>query len=323
MLFAVLVCAMIASLHLGVRQNTPAEVWQAIVAYGSDQTSLVIRTLRLPRMLTAPLVGAALGVAGLLLQTTSRNPLASPTLLGVNAGAAFAVVLALSVFNISAIAALSVVACLGALAAIGLVLAISVSAGGGMTPTTTLLAGVTLGALMTSGTQIILVTDETTMESLIFWLSGGFADRGMEFLPLGAPTILVAIGAAFLMHRTLDVLMADDASAAAMGVPVMQIRFGALALAAILTGVSVILAGPVAFVGLVAPHIARRIGGLRHQATIPLVALTGACLAMIADILARFVIYPSEAPISTVLAFVGVPVLVMLLRAPRGARGLQ
>lgn len=310
----VLLC-MLASLHFGLRQYSPAEVWMALTSDAADSTALVIRTLRVPRMLIAPLVGAALGIAGLLLQTTARNPLASPALLGVNAGAAFAVVIAVAIFGFSAVLPLAGSAALGALGATSLVFLLSAAAGGPASPVNTLLAGVTLAALLNSGVQIVLITDEATMEQLIFWLSGGFADRDMFLLSLTLPVVAICAGLAFLISRPLDLLLADDASAAALGVPVMQLRFGALVLAALLTAAAVTMAGPVAFIGLVAPHIARRLGGLSHQVLVPMVALIGAMLALMADIVARFVIYPAEAPVGAVLAFVGVPVLVGLLQS--------
>ncbi len=309
---AVLLC-MLASLHLGLRLYSPVEVWSALTTEAVDSTALVIKTLRLPRMLMAPVVGAALGIAGLLLQTTTRNPLASPALLGVNAGAAFAVVIAVSLFGVSAIWPLAMIAAFGALCATALVFALSAAAGGAASPLNTLLAGVTLAALLNSGVQIVLITDESTMEQLIFWLSGGFADRDLSLLTVAAPVIALSAGLAVAISRPLDLLLADDASAAALGVPVMQLRLAALGLAAMLAGAAVTTAGPVAFIGLVAPHMARRLGGLSHRVLVPMVGLVGAMLALVADIAARFVIYPSEAPVGAVLAFVGVPVLVLLM----------
>lgn len=314
-LSALLLVAMIASLHLGIRQYTPAQVWGALVAPSEDPASLIVRTLRLPRMLIAPLVGAGLATAGLVLQTVSRNPLASPDLLGINAGAAFAVVLAVSLFGISALLPLTAIAALGALVAILLVFALSAAAGGTVSPVNTLLAGVTLAAFLASGTQIILTTDESTMENLIFWLSGSFVDRDLALLSVTGPILVLAIVAIIAMSRTLDVLMADDASAEAIGVPVARVRAIALVLVALISAAAVTTAGPVAFVGLVAPHIARRFAHMSHAHLIPATALIGAALAMSADVAARFIIHPAEAPVGAVLALVGVPALIALLQS--------
>jgi iron complex transport system permease protein len=306
---------MALSLHLGVRQNTPGEVWSALFGGASDTTALVIATLRVPRTLIAPLVGAGLGLAGLLLQSVSRNPLASPDLLGINAGAALAVVLAVSVFNVTALLPLALIAAIGALGTTALVFALSAAAGGAMTPVNTLLAGVTLAGFFAAATQVVLVIDETAMETLIFWLSGGFVDRSLSLLAITAPVVAIGLVVALFNARALDVLAADDQSAAALGVPVSALRGLMLGMAALLAAAAVTTAGPVSFVGLVAPHIARRLGGLDHALLVPLSALVGASLAVYADVAARFIIYPSEAPVGAVLAFVGVPALVLLLQA--------
>lgn len=306
---------MVLSLHLGVRQNSPAEVWAALFGGGDDTASLVIATLRVPRTLIAPVVGAGLGLAGLLLQSVSRNPLASPDLLGINAGAALAVVIAVAIFDVAGLLPLALIAALGALGTTALVFALALAAGGAMSSVNTLLAGVTLAGFFAAGTQIVLVVDETAMETLIFWLSGGFVDRSLSLLWLAAPVVAVAVLVALLNARALDVLAADDQSAAALGVPVGALRALMLGLAALLAATAVTTAGPVSFVGLVAPHIARRLAGAGHAVLVPLSALIGAALAISADIAARFVIHPSEAPVGAVLAFVGVPVLVILLQA--------
>ncbi|SFZ85683.1 iron complex transport system permease protein [Devosia enhydra] len=306
---------MVLSLHLGVRQNSPAEVWAALFGGGDDTASLVIATLRVPRTLIAPVVGAGLGLAGLLLQSVSRNPLASPDLLGINAGAALAVVIAVAVFDVAGLLPLAAIAALGALGTTALVFALALAAGGAMSSVNTLLAGVTLAGFFAAGTQIVLVVDETAMETLIFWLSGGFVDRSLSLLWLAAPVTALAFLIALINARALDVLAADDQSAAALGVPVGALRALMLGLAALLAAAAVTTAGPVSFVGLVAPHIARRLAGAGHAVLVPLSAIIGAALAIYADIAARFVIHPSEAPVGAVLAFVGVPVLVILLQA--------
>lgn len=312
-----LIAAAAASLHLGLRHYAP---WQVIDALFNDSQStegLIIRTLRLPRTVNALVVGAALAVSGLLMQSVTRNPLAAPGVLGVNAGAALAVVLGLSLFGIVSLTALAGLAAAGALAATTLVFGITLSAGRSFSPVHVLLAGVTVAALLASFTQIVLVTDESTMESLLFWLSGGFADRPLRLLAIGGPAIAVAFIAVLPLARALDVLMTDDDSAQSLGVPVLRIRLAALGLAAVLAGISVSIAGPVVFIGLIAPHIARHLVAPAHAVLIPAAALVGAMLAILADILARYLVAPGEAPVGAVLALIGVPVLIILLRSRR------
>ncbi|MEM8588673.1 MAG: iron ABC transporter permease [Pseudomonadota bacterium] len=312
---------MLASLHLGLRHYAPWQVFDAVFANGQGTDALIIRTLRLPRTFNALAVGAALAVSGLLMQSTTRNPLAAPGVLGVNAGAALAVVVGLSAFGIASLSALAGLAAFGAMAATALVFGITLSAGASFSPVHVLLAGVTVAALLASFTQILLVTDESTMEALLFWLAGGFADRPLILLAIAAPFMAIAFLAVMPMTRALDALMTDDASAQALGVPVVRIRLTALGLAAILAGLSVSVAGPVAFIGLIAPHIARRLGVRGHAQLVPAAALVGAMLAVAADILARYLVSPGEAPVGAVLALIGVPVLIALLRSRR--MGLQ
>lgn len=318
-LLTVLALLALASLHLGLRHYAPWQVFDAVFGDGQGADALIIRTLRLPRTVNALIVGAALAVSGLLMQSATRNPLAAPGVLGVNAGAALAVVLGLAAFGIASLSALAGLAALGAVGATALVFGIALSAGSSFSPVHVLLAGVTVAALLASFTQIVLVTDESTMESLLFWLAGGFADRPLMLLAIAAPFIGIAFLAVIPMTRALDALMTDDASAQALGVPVVRIRLTALGLAAILAGLSVSVAGPVVFIGLIAPHIARRLGVRGHAQMVPAAALVGATLAVAADIAARYVVSPGEAPVGAVLALIGVPVLVVLLRSRRMA----
>ncbi|WP_048649160.1 FecCD family ABC transporter permease [Nitratireductor soli] len=306
-----------ASLHLGIRYTPTGEVWRALSQGGDDQAALIVTTLRLPRTLIALVVGGALGLCGLLLQTATRNPLAEPGLLGINAGAGFAVVVLVVLTNVQSLTVIALAACLGALLCAALVFGLALSAGGMSSPAHLLLAGVTIAALFASGIQIVIVADERTMEELLFWLSGGFADRDLRLLALAAPASLVIALASWRLAPMLDALMTDDATAQSLGVPVLRTRFLVLVLAALLAGVSVAVAGPVVFIGLAAPHLARLSGRQSHGVLIPLSVLIGGVLALAADIAARFVIYPSEAPVGVLLAVIGVPTLIYLLQRKR------
>lgn len=320
-LIAVIALLAIISLHVGVRFTPSAEVWRALSQGGDDQAALIVNTLRVPRTAVALIVGGALGLAGLLLQTATRNPLAEPGLLGINAGAGFAVVLLVVFTGTGSLSLIALAACLGALLCallvFSLVFSLAFSAGGISSPSYLLLAGVTIAALLSSGIQIVIVADERTMEELIFWLSGGFADRDAELLYLAAPVVVLVAVACRFLAPTLDALMTDDTTAEALGVPVLKVRMTVLVLAAILAGVSVSVAGPVAFIGLAAPHLARLSGFPGHRQLVPLSLLAGSALALAADIAARFIIYPSEAPVGVLLAVVGVPMLLYLLQRKR------
>lgn len=306
-----------ASLHVGLRVYDPATVWLALTAPDGSADHLIIAGLRLPRTVVAIAVGAGLGTSGLLMQAVFRNPLAEPGLLGVNAGASFAVVVGFAVFGVSSLVALSLLALLGGFGAMAAIFALVVAARGALTPISLVLAGVTMAAFLGALTQVLIVTDEGTMEALLFWLAGGFADRDGPLLWALAPPLVLGVGLAALCARALDVMATGDATAQALGVDTARIRLLTLGLASALAAFAVVIAGPVGFVGLVAPHIARMLGARQHARLLPRTALIGALIALTADIAARLVVAPQEAPITATLAVIGAPILIGLVRSPR------
>ena len=309
-----LALASIASLHLGLNVYGPATVLDALRG-GVGTDAIIITSLRIPRTLVAICAGASLGLSGFLIQASTRNPLAEPGLLGINAGAAFSVVLGVTLWGSLSLAATGGLALAGGLVTTAIVFGIVSAAGRTAGPGTTLLAGVTLAAMLGSLTQVLLLLDETALETLLFWLSGGFADRALSVLALGLPTLGVGLIGALAMAPSLDALRLDDDSAGALGVRVTGVRMGALALGALLAAGAVAMAGPVVFLGLVAPHLARRMVPQTGSAgQIVVTVLTGAVIAVLADIGARLVVLPGEAPIGAVLALIGVPILIGLLR---------
>jgi iron complex transport system permease protein len=289
------------------------DVWRSLVAFNGSEAHVVIRDLRIPRAILAPVIGACLGLAGVLMQTVTRNRLASPDLLGLNAGAALAVVIANVLFGIDAIVGLSIAAAAGALLAAAAVYAIS-SAGGGMTPARTVLVGMTMAGLLISFVQMVLTTDEPTLHQLLFWLAGAFEGRPLALLSASGPLLVLGVGMAFVMARSLDAMHADDDTARGIGVPINLMRTGAFIAIAALTGGAVAIAGPVGFIGLVAPHTARLLVGVGHDHQMMVAGLVGALYATSADVAARFILFPSEAPVGAVTALIGSPVLLFLLR---------
>lgn len=321
MLSAALLITMVASLHLGMRVYTPAQVWAALSGGDTGTDALIIGTLRVPRTLIAVVSGAALGLSGLLMQAASRNPLAEPGLLGVNSGAALAAVIGITLLGVDSLTGLGATAGLGALLAITLVLGLTALGDVRADPTSILLVGVTLAALCGAMVQVILLSNETALETLLFWLAGSFADRDLGLIWIGLPVLLAGLLATLWLAPALDLLRTDDDSAAALGVPVARMRYSAFAVAALLAGGTVAMAGPVIFLGLVTPHIVRRLlPGKSHVWLALGCLLTGALIALVADILARIIVAPAEAPIGTVLAIVGVPVLIGQLRRGGGRR---
>lgn len=307
-----LVAAMLMSLTLGYKVYSLGEVWAALIGHESSETTTVIAGLRLPRALIAPLAGAALGMAGVLVQTLSRNRIASPDTLGLNAGASLAVVLATVVLGIQSLAGLSLAAAGGALLTSVLVFGVAAGAGG-LSPLKIVLVGVTFASLAHAMVEIVLTSNEAQLQQLLFWLSGAFVDRPISLFFNGLPVVMAGGALALVLTTALDAMQADDSTAAGLGVPLVAVRGLTFLAVSLLTGAAVSMAGPVAFVGLVVPHIARRLVGLRHRHQLAAAALSGAIYATLADVAARFVIYPVEAPVGAITAVVGAGALLVLL----------
>lgn len=312
-LLVALCIAMLLSICVGYRIYGLDQVWNAILAFDGSETAVVIANLRLPRAVIAPLVGAGLGIAGVLVQTLSRNRIASPDTLGLNAGASLGVVAASYWLGVGSLTGLSLAAAFGALATSILVFAIA-SGAGGLSPIRIVLIGVTIAGLGHSLVEVILTTNEAQLQQLLFWLSGAFVDRPIALAQTGGPIIAVGAVIAVLLARPLDALQADDSTATGLGVPLFAIRGLSFLAVALLTGAAVSMAGPVGFVGLVVPHAARALVGLRHSRLIPTAGLIGAIYATLADVIARFVVYPTEAPVGAITAVVGGAVLLVLLK---------
>jgi iron complex transport system permease protein len=312
-LFVLLALAVWASLALGYRIYSPAELWAAATGTAPLDTLSVIRDLRLPRAIIAPLVGAALGVAGVIVQTLARNRIAAPDTLGLNAGAAFAVVLASAGLGVSSLLGLSTAAAIGALCTSLLVFGIAAAAGG-LSRLRIVLVGVAIAGLFSALVDMVLSVREAELDQLLFWLAGAVVDRPLAIVMTGGPAVAVGLVLAFGLAPALDIMQTDDNTARGLGLPVELVRIVSFIAIALLTGAAVAMAGPVAFVGLVVPHAARRLAGLRHAHQIAAAALVGAVYATLADVAARFVIYPMEAPVGAVTAVIGGIVLVILLK---------
>lgn len=281
--------------------------------------SLIVRDLRLPRTVIAIVVGGALGLAGLLMQTASKNPLSEPGLLGVNAGAAVAVVVFISLFGPSNFALLNIVAVTGALLTTLIVFGFSSLGGPGFGRTEILLVGSAITGLAASTTQALLILDERSMEDLLFWIAGAFVDRDITPLIWVFPLVCIIGFIAYWHHNALDLLLADEHLATSMGLNVLHAKAYAFIGSALMAGICVALAGPVGFLGLMAPHLARSFGARQHKHLIIMSMLAGILLALIADIAARFIITPGEAPITAMMAILGVPWIVIQLK--RGQLG--
>lgn len=307
------------SLSVGAGEVGPDGVLDYLLgrdgARDNARLSLVVGDLRLPRTFTALLVGAALGVAGCLLQAVTRNPLAETGLLGVNAGASLGVVAGIALLGFDSGYAYLVCAFVGAVVASGLVLLISGRRGGG-SPMRLVLAGAALGATFGGLTSVIVVNSAETYDRFRFWVLGSLA--GVEgFGELGrlAPVLALGFLVALLVARPLSALALGDDLARSLGHRPPVIRTVVAVGVTLLTAAAVALAGPISFLGLLAGFLARALAGTRLAARLLFAGLIGACVLTVSDIAARVVSRPFEAPVSVIVALIGAPVLIAIVRS--------
>jgi iron complex transport system permease protein len=272
---------------------------------------------RIPRTCLALAVGAALGLAGAIMQGLTRNPLADPGILGVNAGASFAMVLALSVFGISALSAYLWFAFAGAALAMVAVHVIASFGREGATPVKLAIAGAALAAALTSWTSGVLLTDRQTMETFRFWQVGTVGGRDFDILLTGLPFLVVGMVVALGSARLLNTLALGDDLARGLGRRRGRDRLVLGAAVVLLAGGATALAGPIAFVGLIVPHGVRAVVGSDYAAVLPYSVGYGAVLVVVADVAGRVVLPPTEVQVGIMTAVVGVPVFLRLVRRGR------
>ena len=283
---------------------------------------IIIVQTRIPRVILAAVVGASLGVAGMVIQAIVRNPLAGPSILGVSSGAATGAVIVMR-FGLIALGAftLHIAAFVGGLLALSIVFWIA-RTGGQMTATRLVLAGIAVSAVLSALTSLLVLTspDPQLAARVLFWTLGGFGGAQWSLLSIPVAALALGLGVMLVQARRLNLLMAGDESAVALGLDVERFRRGMFVLTAGLTGITVAVSGVIGFVGLIMPHIVRLMVGADHRRALPAVALLGASFTIGADLIARSIIAPLELPVGIVTALVGGPFFVWLLR--RDARSL-
>ncbi|WP_106977053.1 Fe(3+)-hydroxamate ABC transporter permease FhuB [Streptomyces sp. NRRL S-920] len=314
-----LVLLVALSLSVGAGEVGPGGVLDYLLnrqgARDDSRLALVVGDLRIPRTLTALLVGGALGVAGCLLQAVTRNPLAETGLLGVNAGASLGVVAGIALLGFDSGFAYLGCAFGGAVVASGLVLLIAGRKGGG-SPMRLVLAGSALGATFGGLTSVIVVNSAETYDKFRFWVLGSLAGvEGYGELGRLAPVIAAGFLVALLVARPLSALALGDDLARSLGHRPPLIRTVVAVGVTLLTAAAVALAGPISFLGLLAGFLARAIAGTRLPARLLLAGLVGACVLTVSDVAARVVSRPYEAPVSVIVALIGAPVLILIVRS--------
>ena len=314
---ALLAIVTVLSVMVGSRDLPLSTVWNALTGADTGRDAQVVTILRIPRTVMGLLVGAALGVAGALIQAVTRNPLADPGILGVNAGSAFAVAMGVGLLGVTAPSGYVWFAFGGALVTTVVVYLIGSIGRGSVSPAQLTLAGVALGAVLSGITSALLLADQETFSVIRAWEAGSFADRGGEVISATAPFLVVGLVIALALGPALNAVALGDDLAHALGAKVLRTRVLSLLAITLLAGSATAMAGPVAFVGLMIPHIARWIVGPDQRWIIAYSVLLAPVLTIAADVLGRVILPTGEMQVGIVTAFLGAPVLVLLVRRER------
>ncbi|MFJ3363650.1 FecCD family ABC transporter permease [Streptomyces anthocyanicus] len=315
---------MIVAIGVGAVNVPVGDLWHIVVhhvtgsgtAPADPALDQIVWNFRAPRVVLAALAGAGLAVSGAVLQSAVSNPLADPTVLGFSYGATLGAVLAITLGGSVAAAGLGVstAAFLGAMVAGALVFALG-QRRGRMAPTRLVLAGVAVGYVLLSATSFVqLHASPNELRTVLFWTLGSVAGAQWDQLPTVAVVVIATTVLLTLFGRRLNVLLAGDESATALGVDVHRLRLVLLVLSALLTGTVIAVAGGIGFVGLMIPHLVRLSTGADHRRLLPLTALLGAVYLVLVDLLSRTLDRPNELPLGILTALLGAPFFLWLLR---------
>ncbi|GAA3755799.1 iron complex transport system permease protein [Spinactinospora alkalitolerans] len=316
-LLALLGAAAVASVSVGSRFIPLPQVWHLLLFPDGGEAGTIVRELRIPRTALGVLIGVALGVAGALMQSHTRNPIADPTLLGIAYGAACAVVMSIFLLGITSIAGYVWFALAGALLASVAVFALASGGSRGPTPVTLVLAGAAMTALLSGITSAIVLLDQQSLDVYRFWRVGSLVGRHSDVIWQVLPFIAVGLLLALVNAPGLNALALGDDVATALGQRVRLTRATGVLAIALLTGASVAAAGPIGFLGLMAPHLARAVTGPDHRWLLPYAGMLGAVIILVADVIGRIVRGTGEVEVGIILAVVGAPFFIALVRRRR------
>ncbi|KIL36113.1 iron ABC transporter [Cohnella kolymensis] len=306
--------AVAASIAFGVTDIPLSAVWESFAGGNGSNDHLVIQTTRVPRAFIAASAGASLAVAGALMQVITSNPIASPSTLGVNSGAVFFIVLAAGWLDLSGLQALTWVALLGAAISGCIVFALGSIGRDGMTPVKITLAGASMAAFFYSLTQGMMLSDGKMFDQVLVWLVGSVAGRDMNQLEAVWPYMGAGMLIALFLSRKLSVLSMGDDIARSLGQNIVYIKISAAAAVILLAGASVAVAGPIAFIGIIIPHVVRFFVGTDYRWIVPYCAVLGAFLLISADLGSRYIAMPKEVPVGVMTALLGVPFFIYIAR---------
>lgn len=313
---AAFAAAAILSLCIGGQPSSLQDAWHAVFTPDGSVMDVTIRELRWPRTVLAVVAGICLGLAGTLVQGHTRNPVADPGLLGINQGAALAIVAATALTGELPALGQALLAFAGALAASVLVFAIGSAARHGSTPVTLVLAGAAVTAMCSGLVAGIVLLNDQALDTLRFWQVGSLAGQ-TGVISVIWPFVLAGVMLAVLNIRPLNALALGTDTAVSLGISVFKARAAGIAAITLLAGSAVTMAGPIAFAGLLVPHFTRAFTGPDYRVLIPVSAVTGATLLLLADTAGRVIARPGELSVGVVLAVIGAPFFIHLARRRR------
>ncbi|OZC51612.1 Fe(3+)-siderophore ABC transporter permease [Rhodococcus sp. WWJCD1] len=315
----ILAALCLVSIAVGTEYIPLGSVWHGLFFPDGSTDSVIVRELRLPRTVLGLLVGAALGVAGALIQAMTRNPLADPGILGVNAGAAFFVAIAVGVLGFTGIDSYIWFAFAGAALAAVAVYALGSMGRAGATPIRLTLSGIALGAVLGGITSGMLLLDPDAFDRMRFWSAGSLAGRGLDITTATGPFIALGLFLAALVARPLNAIALGDDLAQSLGARVIRTRIVGVVAVTLLAGAATAAAGPIGFVGLMIPHMVRWFVGPDQRWILIYTLFAAPGLLLLSDVLGRIVIRPGELQVGIVTAFVGAPVLIVLVRRKKAS----
>jgi iron complex transport system permease protein len=301
-------------LSIGAHPMSAQQLLSGLVGHPDSLNHQILWDIRMPRVALAALVGCTMAISGVLMQGVAANPLAAPDIVGVSAGAALVAVAGSTVFarvNGTELVLLSIG---GAAAAAFAVMGVASAGQGRTSPIRLALAGVTVTAMLMSMTQALLLLHQNGTAGIFVWLVGGVNSAQWSDITTIGPWIAVGLVGALLLAVPLNILAMGEDSARGVGLNVNRTRTLGVLCVVCLAGAAVAVAGPVAFIGLIVPHITRQLVGVNHAVVIPVAGLLGAALLMLADVLCRYIQYPFETPTGIVTAVLGAPFFIYLAR---------
>ena len=309
-----LLFSIIASIHFGAADLNFRTIWEALFSFDEENSShIIIRELRLPRAIAAVFVGAALATSGAIMQGMTRNPLASPSIMGVTAGSSFLIAIAIAFFPAISYTGLIVFSFIGAGIGAGLVFGITSLSRGGITPVKLALAGSAITSLLSSLSTAIGIKYNVSKD-ISYWYAGGVSGVQMQHVMYVIPIIIGGLLLAVLLSRSISVLSLGEEISKGLGQNTRIVRLLGTLVVLLLTGAAVSIAGMIGFVGLVIPHITRFLIGVDYRWIIPCSAILGGILLLAADIVGRMINAPFETPVGAVTALIGVPFFLYLAR---------